>query len=147
MEQLRYLKRFNESIDSKLDFQMKLKSFSEEYLAYLIDEGYSVSVRTWGTNLKVVLHTNQKFAFSWSDIKDDFISFYEMLKEKYSLFDYYGAASAYLKGGTEPCYVELGIDNKVSNKAKDFDLYDSLIYSDDFEKDDILSVEIIVNTK
>lgn len=147
MEQLRYLKRFNESIDSKLDFQMKLKSFSEEYLAYLIDEGYSVSVRTWGTNLKVVLHTNQKFAFSWSDIKDDFISFYEMLKEKYSLFDYYGAASTFLKGGTEPCYVELGIDNKVSNKAKDFDLYDSLIYSDDFEKDDILSVEIIVNTK
>lgn len=136
---MKHLKLFEDL--NRVDFQFNLKKFCEEYLAYLMDDGYKISVRStqilYNKKFRIFLHTNNKFVFNWSDIKNDFIPFYEILKKNYKLFNHYQSASAYTKADIEPCYVILRSD-------KEIDLYDRLIYSDDFEKNNILSLEIEV---
>jgi hypothetical protein len=74
---MKYLKKFNENSDS---FSTELESFCKEYLAYIIDRGFEVVVKG-----KYIIIASQKIEFNWIDIQDDFLSFYEMLKTKYSL--------------------------------------------------------------
>lgn len=109
MEQLRYLKRFNESnfdpkvlswikdnLDmipindsqyrmAKLEYDFaKLREFCEENLAYLIDEGYFVGVENLGDYSKIRFTFRGKNII-WNDIKDDFSPFLELLREKYDI--------------------------------------------------------------
>jgi hypothetical protein len=90
---MRYLKRFNESID----LESQLRDFSETYLAYLLDDGYKIQVSP--TNLKTqfmiklykITEINEEEyesnEFTWLDVKDSYIPFLHMLNREYDIID------------------------------------------------------------
>jgi len=90
---MRYLKRFNESVD----LESQLRDFSETYLAYLLDDGYKVQVSA--TNLKTqfmiklykITEINEEEyesnEFTWLDVKDSYIPFLHMLNREYDIID------------------------------------------------------------
>jgi len=90
---MRYLKRFNESVD----LESQLRDFSESYLAYLLDDGYRVEVLP--TNLKTqfmiklykITEINEEEyesnEFTWLDVKDSYIPFLHMLNRDYDIID------------------------------------------------------------
>jgi hypothetical protein len=90
---MRYLKRFNESVD----IESQLRDFSETYLAYLLDDGYRIKVGP--TNLKtqfmIKLYKIDEIngeeyddvEFTWLDVKDSYIPFLHMLNRDYDIID------------------------------------------------------------
>ena len=90
---MRYLKRFNESVD----LESQLRDFSESYLAYLLDDGYKIQVSP--TNLKTqfmiklykITEINEEEyesnEFTWLDVKDSYIPFLHMLNRDYDIID------------------------------------------------------------
>jgi hypothetical protein len=90
---MRYLRRFNESID----LESQLRDFSETYLAYLLDDGYRIQVSP--TNLKTqfmikldkIVELNEEEYdnndFTWLDVKDSYIPFLHMLNREYDIID------------------------------------------------------------
>jgi hypothetical protein len=86
---MKYLKRINESKSSDI------KEFCETYLAYLIDDGFRITIDEIVIGTRTVYKvslTNQvdtrfaKFSiFSWDKISDQFIPFYQMLKKNYTI--------------------------------------------------------------
>lgn len=100
---MRYLK-YNEEFTGMTDPNLiklvdDLKNFANDSLAYLIDEGFSISVGRKSYNpIKGYLpefsivkrkgevdeyNTAKVEKFTWEEIKDDFIPFIEMCNEKY----------------------------------------------------------------
>ena len=91
---MKYLKKYNESVDSKL---LELQEFCNSYLAYLIDAGFSVKCNHPShydenenmINIQKLIAPNngliKRGSFSWNQIKDDFIPFYDVLSKKYSV--------------------------------------------------------------
>ncbi len=79
---MKHLRKFNEA-SVEWTFDADLKSFCDTYLSYLIDEGFEVSIRPWDANYKISIYNYS--SFSWNDIKDNFIPFYEVLKNEYNL--------------------------------------------------------------
>lgn len=88
---MRYLRKYNESNDSESD----LVDFCQNYLAYLIDEGFCVRVDKRQDNVfriglwldKPYYETptyNHKY-YIWNDIKDHFVPFLQMLIKSYTL--------------------------------------------------------------
>ena len=90
---MRYLKRFNESVD----LESQLRDFSETYLAYLLDDGYKVQVSatTSKTQFMIKLYkiteiNEQEYEsneFTWLDVKDSYIPFLHMLNREYDIID------------------------------------------------------------
>ena len=96
-----YLKRFNESKEDV--FLKELQKFCNDNLAYLIDAGFVIVVREFendifgneykkgGYAITIMLNSlyidvnSNTDKFKWSDIQDDFIPFYTILKNKYEL--------------------------------------------------------------
>lgn len=84
---MRYLKRFNESVD----IESQLRDFSETYLAYLLDDGYKIQVSP--TNLKTQFLIslgkvdNEVIDFTWLDVKESYIPFLHMLNRDYNIID------------------------------------------------------------
>ena len=101
---MRYLKRFNEAIS-----QEDIKDFCEQYLAYLLDDGYDLAFRESGRITQVdfvkpkenPLHGRWSPGFGgpvdwmdiinepmdWDHIKDSFIPFLKMLDKEYDVKD------------------------------------------------------------
>lgn len=89
---MKYLRKYNES------FSDDLKEFCEIHLSYLMDLGFKVDItpKPWITTgegnyyslHKLSISKNGEF-FSWNDIRDEFIPFYEMLKSNYDLLYIY----------------------------------------------------------
>ena len=82
---MKYLKKYNESVS----FENQLETFCKENLAYLIDEGYYVGLdeEVEDEDYLRITFTNMGKNFNWNDIKEDFIPFLELLKEKYEIWD------------------------------------------------------------
>ena len=91
-----HLKRFNEKIQWSRD-RPELLKFCEEYLAYLLDEGFDVSVRLYEKENRLyrdgirdegyISIQSKNNTFKWNDVKEDFIPFLEMLVIKYDLVE------------------------------------------------------------
>jgi hypothetical protein len=91
-----HLKRFNEKIQWNRD-RPELLKFCEEYLAYLLDEGFDVSVRLYEKKNRsyrdgirdegYISIQSKNNTFKWNDVKEDFIPFLEMLVIKYDLVE------------------------------------------------------------
>jgi len=91
-----HLKRFNEKIQWNRD-RPELLKFCEEYLAYLLDEGFDVSVRLYEKENRLYRNgirdegyisiQSKNNTFKWNDVKEDFIPFLEMLVIKYDLVE------------------------------------------------------------
>ena len=97
---MRYLKRFNESVDLEND----LKDFCETYLAYLLDVDFELSVIWNGRdtnrwrfymgpekdfyNINLVkLNDYGATGFIWNEVKDSYIPFLHMLDKQYEIMD------------------------------------------------------------
>ena len=85
---MKHLRRFNESVNK----EEELQDFCETYLAYLLDDGFEVSVETsydhWKNNseyLGITIKKTDNGFFKWNDIKDQFIPFISVLSKEYKL--------------------------------------------------------------
>jgi hypothetical protein len=79
---MRFLRKFNEAVNKK-----ELKEFCEEYLAYLIDEGFEIEIVSEDGLEFVRIYDYQDRPFQWSDVKEHFIPFLRMLELNYNLED------------------------------------------------------------
>lgn len=80
---MKYLKRFNESKKS-------IKDFCEEYLAYLIDEGFECvyydTLNGQERENKIIDIKNVIYSgFFWKDVKNEILPFLEVCSEKYDI--------------------------------------------------------------
>lgn len=96
---MKYLKKYNESVDNILELQ----EFCESNLAYIIDAGFQVNcdygnftskyeiyikfnkVVTTSSNISSEIFKSR--LFNWDDVKDDYIPFYEILSNKYDIIE------------------------------------------------------------
>ncbi len=88
---MKYLKKFNESIDS----EEQLHDFCETYLAYLLDGDFELSV-IWNQHNKTKdryninickLERGYATGFTWLEVKDYYIPFLHMLNNHYKIMD------------------------------------------------------------
>jgi hypothetical protein len=83
---MRFL-RFNEFNDPYDEYISNLKKICEESLAYLIDDGFTISIKDNKVNYQAIEINISKVGkesyFIWSEVKDDIIALLELLSEKY----------------------------------------------------------------
>jgi hypothetical protein len=91
-----YLKKFNESTSQEVSIE-ELEEFCNDYLAYLKDSGFDISItkpadvlKKYTSHLnyisiKLFKKDNINYKFDWSEIKYDFVPFFEILITKYKL--------------------------------------------------------------
>ena len=87
---MRYLKNFNEGASFLPEDLNELQYFCETYLAYLIDEGFGIRVRhgSLKDRARIEFYKGElhfPIAFSWDDVKDHYIPFYQMLSKEYEI--------------------------------------------------------------
>jgi len=96
---MKHLKKFNEARKHKFDYESTLdkeevQDFCETYLAYLIDDGYQVSIienndwkRTHDSMRIIFLHDRNinPTNIEWDRVKDNFIPFLSMLDRNYTI--------------------------------------------------------------
>ena len=94
---MKYLKKFNESVDiESLNTVLELKSFTEDCLAYLLDDGLEVDVQNaykqegyWEEKIYEISLFNSTREFSWRQIKDYYIPFIQLLSNRYEILPLY----------------------------------------------------------
>ena len=89
---MKYLKRFNESVDMEtvnLPTAFKLKSFTEDCLAYLLDDGLNVEVQKAYKQEGYEISLYNAREFTWRQIKDYYIPFIQLLSNRYELLPLY----------------------------------------------------------
>ena len=88
---MKHLRRFNESLNKE-----ELQEFCDTYLAYLLDDGYSILATgidfdeyvlvlrnaTRPTNVPI---DSPERLFPWEEVKDQFIPFLHMLSKQYTI--------------------------------------------------------------
>ena len=126
---MKHLKKFNESLQS--DEVDELKDFCETSLAYLLDDGYNVSlsirdqVKYPGRNHIIVSLglPEENYAvgyqkFNWNDVKDYFIPFLQMLQRRYELIPYLDdTAHIYVCFNTTSGLRYLSLDQVINDKT------------------------------
>jgi hypothetical protein len=85
-----HLRRFNESLNKE-----ELQDFCDTYLAYLLDEGYSIEASEIGFDEYLLVLRNEittnvpidsrELLFTWEEVKDQFIPFLHMLSKQYTI--------------------------------------------------------------
>lgn len=141
---MRYIKTFeshnndDDMEEKSVQFRQELQKFCDGYLAFLIDDGYSV----WVTDrndyfefkvrlIKPVKTESNIFVrdpFEWNDVKEDFMPFFEILKEKYFIDSQFG----------EITFVE-NLQHKIYSIEE--------IESDTFEPFNLIEIYIYINGK
>lgn len=151
---MKYLKLFEdnraevEKMCINVKFKNKLNEFCDTYLAYLIDRGFTIQIKYNRDRNKVsgsiprflivisrFRNDRFRYKFTWDDIKDEFIPFFDMLSREYNILD--TTFSVYPKNptpvidysrGTTYIFNELSItnkeilDDKVSDKLEKMEL-------------------------
>lgn len=95
---MKYLKKF-ENLDYFSDGVYEIEKFIKDNLAYILDDGftYKVNFKRYNGkfNYKVLIHKIEQIGnnrkqkiFYWESVKDDFIPFFELLNDKYTLESY-----------------------------------------------------------
>jgi hypothetical protein len=81
---MKYLKRFNESVD----FEERLKDFCETHLAYLLDEGFEVVLKDLDEtyDCEVTIQREDERTFTWDEVKDHVVPFIIHLNKEYELY-------------------------------------------------------------
>lgn len=87
-------------------FIQEVQEFSRELLAYLIDEGCSITFSTLSFNHGLVLKFNP--SMSWKSIDNYIIPFYEVLKETYYLANNEGMCDIKFEAGSGEFNIETG---------------------------------------
>lgn len=81
---MKYLKRFNESVD----FEEKLRDFCETHLAYLLDEGFEVGLNDLNETYdsEITIKREDERTFTWNEVKDHIVPFIIHLNKEYKLY-------------------------------------------------------------
>ena len=81
---MKYLKRFNESVD----FEEKLRDFCETHLAYLLDEGFEVVLNDLDEtyDCEITIKREDQRTFTWDEVKDHIVPFIIHLNKEYELY-------------------------------------------------------------
>ena len=119
------VKRFNESLQpDEID---ELKDFCEMSLAYLLDDGYNVSlsirdqVKYPVKNHVIVslglLDENGYLLFKWNDVKDYYIPFLQMLVRRYELLSSYFTDTDYVCFNTQMGFRYLSLDQVINDRV------------------------------
>ena len=90
---MKHLKMFKESFRAPSSFREEVQEFCENYLAYLIDDDFSIETNLYGLDpVSVSFVLIRRFAsevepilFSWVDVKDYYIPFLQMLQREYNV--------------------------------------------------------------
>jgi hypothetical protein len=87
---MKHLRKFNESLNKE-----ELQDFCDTYLAYLLDEGYSIETNEMFDEYLLVLRNENRptdvpidspeLLFTWEEVKDQFIPFLHMLSKQYTI--------------------------------------------------------------
>ena len=86
-----HLRKFNESVNKE-----ELQDFCDTYLAYLLDEGYSIEAGEIGFDEYLLVLRNAtkptnvpidspELLFTWEEVKDQFIPFLHILSKQYTI--------------------------------------------------------------
>jgi hypothetical protein len=134
---MRYLKKFNEAIEPD-----EIKDFCEQYLAYLLDDGYALAFRESGRITQVdfvkpktdVEHISVDW-MDWDRIKDSFIPFLKMLDKEYDIKD-----NPIIFQCPRAIQIKIPFQDVIDDKVKDI-LHDKLTLD---ARDKISSVRINV---
>ena len=86
---MKHLKSFNEASFLPKDIS-ELQYFCENYLAYLLDEGFGIRVRHGSREDRARIEfykddVHFPVPFNWNDVKDHYIPFYQMLSKEYEI--------------------------------------------------------------
>lgn len=136
---MRYLKKYNESRDlDSVEFRSIL-NFCRDQLALLYDYGFYVSLDYIPYNevysISIQKEDRKNYYFTYGEVKDEFVTFYEVLKNRYELV---------------PLYNE---DNDASGFAElvcgggEVSLTEEQIYDQDYECDEIINIYINIKVK
>jgi hypothetical protein len=77
---VRYLKTFERSYYFN---PYEVKKFCQDNLMYLLDDGFIINTHSNLTNIYIGI--KKDIGFKWYDIKYDFITFLELLDDKYNI--------------------------------------------------------------
>ena len=128
---MRYLKSFNEGRKSTTD---ELKEFSEDCLAYLLDDGFEITTYTMPHNDRSAViwidkpgpnkgQIKTRIGFEWDEVKDYYIPFVQLLAKRYQL-----ARFEVIGGVDYPVRFNYGVD---SPDLEDF-TYEQIVGDDLF---------------
>jgi hypothetical protein len=87
---MKYIKRFEniEFKDPYDEYINKLRKFCVDHLAYLIDEGFSISIKDNKVAREPIrIDIEPVSSFKWREVKYDIIQFLEFLSKNYELID------------------------------------------------------------
>lgn len=94
---MKHIKRFNEINEAHDEFTNEIRKLCNEYLAYLMDDKYKISVahKTNKENIVNILISKSSLSddeeeynrifFEWEDVKYEIIPFYETLIKNYDV--------------------------------------------------------------
>ena len=131
---MKHLKRFNESLQpDEID---QLKEFCENSLAYLLDDGYDISISLrdqvkYPDKPHIIVSLglpNENYVplrpydgyrkFHWDDVKDHYIPFLQLLVRRYELLPYLGAdAHIHVGFNTASGFRYLSLDQVINDKT------------------------------
>ena len=92
---MKYLESFGSSTNNNMK---DLKRFCQDHLAFLIDEGFSISENTaFAKSTYIIINKSRSFKdlggtskvpFYWKEIKDHFIPFIHFLNKEYDVYGF-----------------------------------------------------------
>ena len=120
---MKHLKKFNESLEP-VEVE-ELKDFCEMSLAYLLDDGYKISVTLSYDKQHIVVSLGlgePKYSekFDWNDVKDYYIPFLQMLVRRYELLSYlagFGGINQPICFNTEMGFSYLSLDQVINDRV------------------------------
>lgn len=90
---MKHLKRYMESFRAPSSFREEVQEFCENYLAYLIDDDFSIETNLYHLDpvsvsfvlIRRFTGEHEPIIFSWNDVKDYYIPFIQMLQREYNV--------------------------------------------------------------
>lgn len=151
---MRYLRKFNENIFISENNIDELTKFSEQYLAYLLDDGFKLIIEISKGNKETTINLvkidddNDENSFNWIEIKDSFIPYITILNENYNIKD---EINFDLDLGIKFLPFFTSVNNIINDEMETLksDKYGEQIstytaYYNNLSECDILSIEIII---
>lgn len=81
---MKYIKRFNESLNSEFS-EENIRNICEEHLVELYDIGFKTNITLWRKGENIVIDLYKGEEFKWDDIKEIYIPFILFLNEKFEI--------------------------------------------------------------
>jgi len=130
---MKHLKTFNENKENLVE---EVQDFCETSLAYLLDDGYDISISLrdqvkYPEKQHIIVSLglpNENYValrpydgyrkFNWDDVKDHYIPFLQMLVRRYELLPYLDAAAhVYVCFNTASGFRYLSLDQVINDKT------------------------------